>query len=49
MLSAALLPDRLLDGHQPGRRDAGFVHERYGIAKRISSAGKISVKARLKA
>ena len=27
MLYAALLPDRLLDGHQPGRRDAGLVHE----------------------
>ena len=24
---AALLPDRLLDGHQPGRRDARLVHE----------------------
>ena len=24
---AALLHHRLLDGHQPGRRDAGFVHE----------------------
>ena len=46
---AALLPDRLLDGHQPGRRDAGLVHELRHRQARVQAAATSSARARSKA
>ena len=46
---AALLPDRLLDGHQPGGRDAGIVHELRHRQARLQARHNSSARARSKA
>ena len=46
---AALLPDRLLDGHLARRRDAGLVHELRHRQARCRSAAATSARARSRA